>query len=214
MAEAIRLFLIRHGNTFESGEICVQVGAKTDLELTGKGREQASRVGAYLASEGLYPEAILCGSLKRQVQTAEVIAEKLSFGDEIEQGIAALNEIDFGDWEGLTPKEIESRWPEEYSAWSNQAIWPKEFGESFERRENLVVEWLDGLRQNYSAGEVLVAVSSNGLIRLIYSLCVPAWKDYYVDERASELKVRTGSFCELELLDRSANAIRWNYLPE
>ena len=40
------LLLARHGNTFDKGDKVVWVGARTDLPLTAKGREQARALGA------------------------------------------------------------------------------------------------------------------------------------------------------------------------
>ena len=43
------LLLARHGNTFNKGDKIVWVGARTDLPLTAKGREQALALGQALA---------------------------------------------------------------------------------------------------------------------------------------------------------------------
>ena len=42
------LLLARHGNTFEKGDKVVWVGARTDIPLTAKGRDQAAALAAGL----------------------------------------------------------------------------------------------------------------------------------------------------------------------
>ena len=61
----IRLILMRHGNTFEAGQTPVQVGTRTDLPLTAQGLAQAKEMLNYLTAEGISPEAIFAGKLKR-----------------------------------------------------------------------------------------------------------------------------------------------------
>jgi broad specificity phosphatase PhoE len=36
----------------------------------------------------------------------------------------ALNEIDYGLWEGLSTEQITAKWPAEYEEWNDQAVWP------------------------------------------------------------------------------------------
>ena len=52
----ITLVIARHGNTFESGETPRRVGARTDLPLTEKGRQQAQAIGHYLKEHDLIPD--------------------------------------------------------------------------------------------------------------------------------------------------------------
>ncbi|MGA9265082.1 MAG: histidine phosphatase family protein, partial [Rhodomicrobium sp.] len=66
------LLLARHGNTFEPSDKVVWVGARTDLPLTAKGREQAAALG-----EGLQPmksviKRIVSGPLQRTREHAGI----------------------------------------------------------------------------------------------------------------------------------------------
>ena len=70
------LLLARHGNTFEAGDKVVWVGARTDLPLTAKGREQAAALG-----EGLRPvksviKHIVSGPLNRTREHAAIAAQR------------------------------------------------------------------------------------------------------------------------------------------
>ncbi len=56
------LYLIRHG----------QAGSRTHYDcLSETGREQARRLGAYFAAQGVRFDAVYSGELRRQIQTAE-----------------------------------------------------------------------------------------------------------------------------------------------
>ena len=48
-----RIFIIRHGNTFESSATACRIGAGTDLPLVESGRAQADRLGHWFAAQSL-----------------------------------------------------------------------------------------------------------------------------------------------------------------
>ncbi|WP_031293614.1 histidine phosphatase family protein, partial [Sphingobium sp. HDIP04] len=48
-----RIFIIRHGNTFESNADARRIGARTDLALVESGHAQAERLGAWFAAQNL-----------------------------------------------------------------------------------------------------------------------------------------------------------------
>lgn len=50
-----------------------------DRELTFQGLQQATRMGATLATKNLAVEAILCSAAARTAQTAQLVAEQLHF---------------------------------------------------------------------------------------------------------------------------------------
>lgn len=187
----IRLILMRHGNTFEAGEVPIQVGARTDLPLTAFGRKQAEAMARYLAAEGISPRAVYAGGLKRQKDSAAILSEKLGARLMLEP---ALTEIDYGDWEGLTGEEIGKKWPKEHLAWI-EGKWPEGIfvGSEAEYRKG-IEKWLESLKKGSDG--CVVAVTSNGVLRLFQNE-----------------KVKTGHFCELHLLDHGYKIIKWNRLP-
>ena len=174
------------------------VGARTDLLLTSEGREQARRFAHSLESQ---PQAIYSGSLLRQTQTADIVRGRFSLDVPIRE--TALTEIDYGAWEGLTQEEIRERWPEELAAWTAEARWPHGiFGRSAKEHLDDIQNWIGRLRRLYASGDLVVAVTSNGILRFFYSL----------QEKVS-LKVQTGHFCELSILQDSIRVERWNVKP-
>nr|HID13366.1 histidine phosphatase family protein [Anaerolineae bacterium] len=106
-----RIVLVRHGQTAWNRE--VRFRGRTDLELDEIGLRQAEATGRYLAAR--WPVAAVYSSpLRRAMQTAEAIARA--------QGLSAyplegLLDIDFGEWQGLSPDEVAQRYPALYRAW-------------------------------------------------------------------------------------------------
>ncbi len=71
------LLLARHGNTFNKGDKVVWVGARTDLPLTAKGREQAQALGQALVPFAPQIKRVVSGPLLRTREHAAVICEAL-----------------------------------------------------------------------------------------------------------------------------------------
>jgi len=190
----MRLILARHGNTFEKGEVPLQIGARTNLPLTQYGINQAAMIAKYLKDQKIVPTAIFAGSLLRQTQSAEVVAKEFGQSYRYEK---ALNEIDYGPWEGLSAEEIESRWPQEFIDWNSQGKWAEGiFGRSFEEHKLSMEKWFLELKKSNDQNGCIVAFTSNGLLRSFRSE-----------------KVKTGHFCEMELLHDSLQIKKWNISP-
>ena len=201
----IRLILVRHGNTFEAGQTPTQVGARTDLPLTGQGRVQAQAMAQYLKGERL--AAVYSGPLKRQRETAQALGKPIQLS-------AALNEIDYGPWEGLATEEIAQRWPREYTDWTTRATWANGiFGGAEETCLRGLEQWLAALRTTHVPGDLVIGVTSNGLIRLFYSFLKEDWARLVQKRLMETLKVKTGHFCELLLLPDSLEVKCWNAKP-
>ncbi len=172
-----RLILMRHGNTFEDWQKPVQAGARTDLPLTDFGKSQAAAMAAYLKNGPL--DAIFAGSLKRQTESAAIIAKE--FGLPV-QSAPALTEIDYGLWEGLEAEEIAQKWPKEYALWSERGRWQDGIFKGTAQDCWLQIHlWFKDLRENFPKKTVL-GVTSNGIFR------------FFRTE-----KIKTGHFCELDL---------------
>jgi probable phosphoglycerate mutase len=185
-----RLILVRHGNTFEKEEVPVQVGARSDLPLTATGREQLKKLGAFFKEQKEAPIAIFTGFLKRQAESAKIIAE--NFGVKVEK-TPVLSEIDYGPWEGLTQDEISRKWPKEFGEWNLNAKWqPAIFGGAFEEHWQSLMFWFERIFAEYP-DQTVVGITSNGLLRLLRNE-----------------KVKTGHFCTLELSYKNWKILDWN----
>lgn len=105
-----RIFLIRHGETLWNAEMKFQ--GHTDVPLSAGGLEQAKALAGRLKGQDL--AAVYASDLSRAVETAGQLA--VPRGLEV-QKLPALREMNFGDWEGLTFKEINDRYGELLKLW-------------------------------------------------------------------------------------------------
>lgn len=105
-----RLYLVRHGATQLTAEDRFSGSANADL--SDEGRRQAELLGGRLHDERI--TAAYCSPLSRTRETARLVAERC--GLRVDER-AELREIGHGHWEGLTRREVEARYPDEYAAW-------------------------------------------------------------------------------------------------
>ena len=105
-----RLYLVRHGATQLTAED--RFSGAEGVELSEEGRHQAGRLSERLAHDAI--TAVYCSPLSRTVETAEILARPHGLPLVRRDG---LREITHGRWEGLTRREVEERYAEEYAAW-------------------------------------------------------------------------------------------------
>ena len=106
----MRLILIRHGETLWNETHRFQ--GISDIPLSSKGIEQAKSLAESLKRES--PSAIYTSPLIRARQTAEEIACYHDCEFSVQEGLKELNQ---GQLEGLTAKELKVRFPEFLSRW-------------------------------------------------------------------------------------------------
>ena len=103
MAESHRsnkVVLVRHAETEWS--LSGRHTSVTDLPLTKEGRSKAKTIGALL--EGRRFELVLTSPMKRSVETCQIAG--LGEPAQIREGLVEWN---YGDYEGLTTKQIRER---------------------------------------------------------------------------------------------------------
>lgn len=93
------LLLIRHGENSLVGKRLA--GRKPGVHLNEHGRQQAEAAARVLAKASL--KAIYSSPLERAMETAAPLAESLGLAVEVRPG---LIEIDYGDWQGRTLKQL------------------------------------------------------------------------------------------------------------
>lgn len=115
-----RIYLVRHGMPEKSTSEKVYIGV-TDLPLSTRGSAEAAQLGRYFLQRlpATVTVRILTSPLQRCRQTAEEIQRVLSDGGiKLPEPLVveALHEIDLGEWEGKSVREIRERFPEAYEA--------------------------------------------------------------------------------------------------
>lgn len=102
-----RLLVLRHGRTGWNEEQRCQ--GQTDIDLDETGAEQAAVAAARIAVE--QPDLIISSDLARATSTARPLAELTGMPVKLDP---RLRERNFGPWQGLTPAEIQERYPDDY----------------------------------------------------------------------------------------------------
>lgn len=106
-----RVILVRHGETEWNRVERFRGRAEIPLNATGIAQAEAAarRIGAEEP-----PVAVYASPLGRAVRTAEIIASPLGL---TVQTCPGLTDIDYGQWQGLTPEEVGERWPDLLRSW-------------------------------------------------------------------------------------------------
>lgn len=108
------VYLIRHGDiAMHSGQH--RFVGQMDLALSEQGRERMRMLAGHPALQGI--ERMLSGPLLRCRESAAILSARLRCGTA--DVVPEFTEIALGEWEGLTPVEVENRFPGEYAARGN-----------------------------------------------------------------------------------------------
>lgn len=109
-----RFILVRHGQT-EWNRV-ERFRGRADVPLNEIGIKQAEATGARIAREWQVA-AVYSSPLSRAIKTAEAIAIHYSLAV---QPHPDLIDIDYGEWQGLSPEEVAQQWKEELERWYQQ----------------------------------------------------------------------------------------------
>lgn len=197
-----RLFIVRHGNTFDKGDTVTRVGARTDLPLSVSGREQAQKLAAHFS--GTRFSAALCSPLSRTRQTARAILRERS--DNPALLIAPfLTEIDYGPDENQPEEAVAARLGPALEAWDRDAVPPPGW---LVDPAALRAGWRALLARAAELPETATAliVTSNGIARFLPDVVqeVPANLDR---------KLKTGAWGELIVTSARSQLLTWNQRP-
>lgn len=157
-----RLYLVRHGATNLTAED--RFSGSEGADLSEEGRWQARQLGIRLRHERL--TAAYCSPMSRSAETAQLVCEPSGLTPIERDG---LREISHGHWEGLTRREVETLYGDEYAAWEEDPFtFAPEGGES---GVVVLARALPAIREIVTthAGERVLVVSHKATIRLLLS---------------------------------------------
>ena len=230
MSAVTRLIVVRHGNTFNPGDVILRVGSATDIPLTETGAEQGAAVGRELKRRGFTVNRAFYAPLLRTRQSAEGIAASFPNAELIPAEF--LTELDYGDDDGRPENEVVLRLGaialrEHITActtiadlrdagkaalkkWDSEAVLPEGWDFLAERIAGLPAQWREFAARVAAefSGENVVAVTSNGIAR--FSPAILPEKSGV----SGSLKLATGAFGVYEFDGAQWTCSDWNIRPE
>lgn len=108
----MKLFLIRHGQT--DWNIKGKIQGSCDIELNDTGIIQAEELGNKILENKYKFSKIYSSPQRRAIKTAEILS-KVTNVEYI--SIEGLEEINLGEWEGLSWAEVKEKYSTEYKEW-------------------------------------------------------------------------------------------------
>lgn len=230
MSEVTRLIVVRHGNTFNSGDVICRVGSATDIPLTETGMKQAYAAGELIAEMGFEPDIIFHAPLQRTCQSAVGIAA--SFPEAKLEEAEFLSELDYGKDDGkpeddvvlrlgivenpdaITPDtsldDLRAAGKAALKKWDAEAVLPRGWyflADKVSELENQWQKFAGKVLAGY-AGKTVVAVTSNGIARFSKAI-LP--EGVNLD---GSLKLATGAFGIYEYDGRIWKSTQWNLRPQ
>ena len=181
------LLFLRHAETDMAGRFC----GHTDPPINWNGKEQIRHLLATWKSRAI--DAVYCSDLQRAFTTAQAVSQAMAVPLFIRP---RLREIAFGEWEGLSWKEVEQRDRDYAQEWIDAfPHLPALGGEPFAAFEERVLDEIDELLAIASYKHFAV-VSHGGVMRVVLRrLCACS------EQEAWE---RTGTPCSFFLYRQGA----------
>lgn len=156
----MKLFLIRHGQT--DWNLQGRIQGSYDSELNETGVAQAKELGKKIQESGYKFSKIYSSTQKRAARTAQIISDAVELKHTQVKG---LEEINFGEWEGLTWEEVKERYPEEYEEWhKNRRYAGPPGGESYQEMLERVLAAIRGIIAENSEN---VAIVTHGAVIMV-----------------------------------------------
>ncbi len=190
-----RVYIVRHGNTFDKGDVILRVGGQTDLPLSASGVTQAERLSTAL--KHVYFTRAYSSDLKRTRQTAEAILGRKSY-----ELAGFLTEVDYGPDEGRPETDVVARiGAEALKKWDSEALPPPGWEVDV---DGLRTAWQAFLASCDATSDTLV-VTSNGVARFLL--------DVVKCDKNVPLKLRTGAYGIIELTPTGPVLTGWDIRP-
>lgn len=198
------IYLIRHGET--SWNLEERFQGTTNTELTTVGLNQGKLLAKSLSSTKF--ENIYSSPLNRAKITADFIGAEANC--EVTEDLD-FKEISFGDWEGLTTKEIKIKYPLMDKWFDNPGQYQIPNGDVFENEKSRLKERLFKIAKE-SKGHNTAIVSHAGIIRLslLAALDLPLsyyWRFVFGNTSISILEYYNGIFL-LKSLNNTSHLLR------
>jgi len=194
-----RLIIVRHGNTFGSGDVVTRVGGRTDLPLSASGVRQADALARQF--ESTFFATARSGPLKRTRATAAAILAAQASPPELLTELF-LREIDYGPDENRPEAEVVARiGAAALEAWEQHSVPPPGWRVD---PQALIGNWQELFAELRGDAGAHLVVTSNGIARFALAAAGVARED---------AKLRTGAYGVVELAGEGVAVREWNVRP-
>jgi broad specificity phosphatase PhoE len=153
--------MVRHGET--DWNVALRYQGHGPVPLNAHGREQARRTGARLRPRKI--AALYASDIARAWETAQIIGDCIGLAP---QALPDLREVDVGQWQGLTPAELDERFPQHMREYRRDpANTVRMGGESYAQLQARAMVALHTIQERHYEDGMVVAVAHGGTIRAI-----------------------------------------------
>lgn len=183
----MKLFFIRHGQT--DWNVNDKIQGSCDTELNDEGVLQAEELSQNILKQDYMLSKIYSSPQKRAVQTAKILSTATNVKYELHEG---LEEINLGEWEGLSWDEVKRRYPTEYNEWySNRRYTKPPKGESYQDMLQRVLASIHKI--NLENTDNVAIVTHNAVI-----MCLQCYLTNTPFEKMIKFKAENSSITEID----------------
>lgn len=205
------IYVVRHANTFDTGDVIRRVGGATDVPLSASGRAQAKILGEHLAH--IEFGRVFCSPLKRQMETAQAIMDaqhpipdnvvRIGKTAEYIETVDFLREINYGEDENKPEDEVIARIGQlAMIAWDKHARVPQGWNVD---PDAIRRDWQDVFDAHKSDKKPVLIVTSNGVARFIL--------DVASHKPNIPRKLRTASYAVINTIGGAPSILSWDVRP-
>ena len=193
-----RLHIVRHGNTFDKGDIVTRVGGRTDLPLSISGVAQAEALARHFATTSF--ATARSGPLKRTRETARAILAAQPNPPELTTDLF-LREIDYGPDENRPEEDVIARIGQPaLDAWERDSIPPPGWRVD---PAAIIGNWQELFSDLAEEEGDHLIVTSNGIARFVLAAA---------NAHRPDAKLPTGGYGVIELTPEPV-VLHWNLRP-
>lgn len=195
----IEVYIVRHGETDTNKERRIN-GASTNLPLNAVGIKQVQELQQSFAIQKI--NRVYSSPMKRALQTAEI----LNNGYQQIEVDERLQEIDYGDWDGLAAQQVYQQYPQVFD---DQGYLKDNYsdycrGESYAHLEKRVKSFWQDLIINNAHKSVLVVCHGTISRSLVQSV-------FGIDEISQVMQIRNAGVIGLLVQEQTGKAFLLYY---
>ena len=155
-----RIYLIRHGETANAGQVCFN--GHFDVDVSAAGKKQFDSIADSL--KRIPVNAVYSSDLKRTRICAEIVSQP---HDLKPTAFPELRELSFGEWEGMSVQEVNEKYPGQLAnRLKNIETFSVAGGETFQQLQDRVIPKFEEIVAQH-ANETIVILAHGGVNRTI-----------------------------------------------